>query len=377
MLLLALFLVSPVSVCAHITKYSPQVGVWGDDASIGNSGVQVGILTHRYAIDSGTFDYFWVGDNLADGSFIQFGYGMEPGRFCLRWINESCTGITDNISNSDARWQWQYWPNASLDKFDVVIGRTNSAGENDTWHTYAIMPNAAGWAFVLDGVEVDNITVHALKSKDRAYAVAERNTDSSSFGTLGPVEFKNLEYLDNGGWHTVDSLLILRSHSILSGNLVNPYGLELKGPNDVVAGSSLPLLGDDQLLWTSGDVTLVVSAGQNAKAFVTVLSNTTMFTNTSSVGVPQGMFASVQLQDAKIASPGFFGMVGGVDVFAGWTGNVNTSNTSVRILMDGNKSIQANWEIYLPSLLIFVVIVLIVIGLLGVLGYFLSRWKQL
>jgi hypothetical protein len=71
-------------VGARLNKYSLQAGAWGDDASQHNLGVRAEIRTHIYEADDGTFDYFWIGDNLVDGAFIQFGYAFQPGNFCLR-----------------------------------------------------------------------------------------------------------------------------------------------------------------------------------------------------------------------------------------------------------------------------------------------------
>ena len=61
-----------------------QIGVHGDPASEGSSGVSVAIRTHVYSAREGDLDYFWVGADLSDGGFIQFGYSLQPGYQCLR-----------------------------------------------------------------------------------------------------------------------------------------------------------------------------------------------------------------------------------------------------------------------------------------------------
>ena len=96
-----------------------QVGAWGDAASVGNTGVQVEILTNSYNVSSQQEDAFWVGDVLSDGSFVQFGYLiLPPGYYCLNaHITEngtSCSGAEDNVVFSDARWFWAYFPNAQV-----------------------------------------------------------------------------------------------------------------------------------------------------------------------------------------------------------------------------------------------------------------------
>ena len=45
-----------------------KVGVSGDDASIGNAGVQAEIRTHYYDTYPTMFDYFWIGTLLEDGA---------------------------------------------------------------------------------------------------------------------------------------------------------------------------------------------------------------------------------------------------------------------------------------------------------------------
>ena len=213
--LLVLCLQSEVVHGATGTVYSLHVSAWGDNSSIGNSGVGAEIRTYSYAIPSSEKAHhsFWVGDNLANGGFIQFGYELlKAGRYCL--YGEAvidhiiCKGSYDSIANGDARWFWQYWPNGSVVDFYSGIGTANSAGPDGAWHTYQIMPNiAGGWSFVFDGKTVANMNVFQwTNSKDRVYVAAEEVTESSSAsGSLGPVEFRNLTYY-NQNWSQVKYL---------------------------------------------------------------------------------------------------------------------------------------------------------------------------
>lgn len=93
-----------------------QIGAWGDEASVGNTGVQVEIRTNAYNVSNLETDAFWVGDVLSDGAFVQFGYIIpSPGYYCLNGHvtgeGTSCLGAADNIGFSDARWFWSYFPN--------------------------------------------------------------------------------------------------------------------------------------------------------------------------------------------------------------------------------------------------------------------------
>ena len=192
--LLTLFMIISSSAAvarAQVGNHVLQVGAWGDDASKGNTGVRSDIRTHIYNATPSDFDYFWVGDNLQGGAFIQFGYGYESGYYCLQgqWVQGqlTCSGSSENIGTSDARWQWQYWPNASANDYFYEIGPANSVGENGTWHTYSITPNSGdGWGFLLDGVQVANITSSWHASRDAAYVIAEKLQTLILQETLAP-----------------------------------------------------------------------------------------------------------------------------------------------------------------------------------------------
>jgi hypothetical protein len=45
-----------------------------------------------------------------------------------------------------------------------------------------------------------------VKPKGAAYFVAEKGSDTATFGKLEPVEFRNLAYLKDYGWHSVTEL---------------------------------------------------------------------------------------------------------------------------------------------------------------------------
>ena len=143
--------------------YALQVGAWGDDASRGNSGIAANIRTHVYSVSADYGNSFWVGDILANGGFIQFGYQLSsPGYYCLNGeivgVQTICQGSADTIGNNDARWFWQYWPNPNTIDFYSGIGSANSAGPDGSWHLYQILPNEEnGWTFVLDGKTVSSI----------------------------------------------------------------------------------------------------------------------------------------------------------------------------------------------------------------------------
>ncbi len=255
LLLVLTFMLSLPPAQAHLNKYSLQVGAWGDPSSFGNIGVQVEVRTHIYEAKSPDLDYFWVGDVLQNKAFIQFGYSLEPGYECLLGKNVgnnfTCSSAIEKVEASDARWEWQYWPDFSGYVFYLGRGKANSAGPDGSWHNYTIAPDSEGeWSFLLDNQRVASTVFPVVSSNESAFFVAEKSTDDVSLGRLGPVEFQNLSYLKSDGWHSVASLTALVGHGINTENVTNPYGVQSLGPNHVIAGSNVTQLTQGQLLWS-------------------------------------------------------------------------------------------------------------------------------
>ncbi|HMK83323.1 MAG TPA: hypothetical protein VK503_06365 [Candidatus Bathyarchaeia archaeon] len=260
LVLMSIFLLILIPNVRADYSHELQLGAWGDDGSKGNKGVSVEIQTHIYSTNEGDFQYFWVGDNLDNGAFIQFGYIYEPGYWCLRGQTVggkfTCRGSSAQVGVSDPIWEWQYWPDVNGNDFYFEKGPANSAGLDGSWHKYSIQPDSAGgWSFVLDGREVSHITVAWTKSQDAAYFVAEKGGNTATFGRLGPVEFRNLVYLKDDGWHTVAALYASVGCAVGTDcNVKNPYGVMLEDSGVVIAGSGIHQPKDKTLLW--GTLTL-------------------------------------------------------------------------------------------------------------------------
>jgi hypothetical protein len=346
---------------------SIQVGAWGDDASRGNMGVRVEIQTHTYDGYPGVLDYFWVGDNLADGAFFQFGYAIQPGYYCLKGeqINGkfSCLSTSEQIMDSDVRWLWQYWPNQYRKDFYYEIGPAGSAGVNSTWHLYSITPNSTnGWAFEID----DRVVAHAdsplASSTDPAFIVAEKTSPSELRGQLGPVEFRNLAYLRSDGWHPASSFVALVNCGDGSTCLESTIGVAAPAPNHIIVGSGVSKHADGELLWTIGFVNLDVIVHPETQFYVTTLSHTQLFTGNASVRVPEGMFAYVSLLAPATRAKGFLGTLGASDEFKGWIGDIRSQNMSVRLFMNRDVVIEATWSTS------FDIPLLLAAGLLGIIA---------
>ena len=253
--ILVLLIVTSTPIAAQ-GEFNLQVGATADGGSLGNIGISADIRTNSYNVSRPDLaDAFWVGNNLQNGSFIQFGYILQPGSYCLagKIIGDhvDCRTKYVQIGESDARWFWEYWPNASNPEFYFGTGGNGSAGAQGSWHNYRIEPSRQdGWAFIFDGHQVDNFSAHYAPSKDPAYMVAEKVTLSLVPGVLGPVEFRNLAYLTQDGWHNSSALYALVGCGVNPVCIANPYGISLEGPNQIIAGSGLSQPQDRDLLWS-------------------------------------------------------------------------------------------------------------------------------
>lgn len=361
MSLLALFVVNLPSVAVSENEFSLQVGATGDDASRGNSGVRAEILTHAYRAASMGLDYFWVGTVLQTGAFVQFGYALEPGQYCLKGMYVGgqflCLGGSDTISNLDARWQWQYWPNLYSKDFDYEIGPAQSAGSNGTWHLYSIVPSPTGGvSFTLDGVNIATINSHIAPSQEPAMMVAEK-AGSGGLGSLGPVEFRNMAYLKEDGWHLVDSLVSLSGCGINSSCPAdNPYGVSARGPNHIIAGSGVGFRRGGELLWTTGYVTLEVRVHPQVEFRIASISGEKTYVGNASVNVPKGLFVHISLVEVTRRTDGFLGTLGAKDEFQGWSGDLSSANQTVQLLMNHDKELIATWRMDYDSLIISVIL---------------------
>jgi hypothetical protein len=131
------------------------------------------------------------------------------------------------------------------------------------------MPNVlGGWDFVLDGQAVDSMAIPWTTSKDAAYFAAEEITsDPVPSGDLGPVEFRNLSYLNQSSWHEVESLTALSGCSVVTPKTPScdnlPYGITVLGPNDVIAGTGEQRRERGETLWAT-QWTLTLNAPHEA-----------------------------------------------------------------------------------------------------------------
>ena len=366
-LLLVFVLANSTSLTASSSQptTSVKVGAWGDDASRNNLGVEAQIQTHAYDSYPTTLDYFWVGDFLANGAFIQFGYSLQIGEQCLRGASVTgkfnCLGATQLIFASDVRWEWQYWPNRYASDFYYEIGPEGSGGINGTWHKYVIEPGPSRtWEFILDGQVVANSNFTESRSTDPELMVAERSPGANVSYPLGPVSFNELGYFDGEVWKQSESLIAINDCATTAICPSNSFGTLASGANAVIAGTNVPSSEDGSLLWTSGYARLDANVHPGVQFYITSFSGTRTYNGTAQVDVPEGMLAYVSILDTTTSSTGLLGLIGGQDHFEGWMGAANSKNLTVSVLMNSDRSIAAEWTTD-ATVTIFVLLGLVII----------------
>ncbi len=335
---LIMILFSNVKSAAAQSKVNIQVGVWGDDSSKGNTGISVEIKTKSYSVSSpDVAEAFWVGENLDNGAFIQFGYIIEPGYYCAQGSTiYGCSGGV-HYGASDAYWFWEYWPISTTNDYYFANGPPGFLIQG-SWHTYRIQPDAVkGWDFVLDGQTLSRLPQFQWTiSNDVVTAVAEEVTSSSiATGNLGPVEFRNLSYLKTDGWHAVITVTAIHGCGYANpscGGVTNPYGVSVLGPNDILAGAGMTLRSDGDLLWTSGPV-LLLEGPRDATFVVNGVTATTLKPMALNAGAYEiAVSDSVEVNDSMRL------------VFDHWSNGAQTA--AVQISLTSNLTLQA---IYLPQ----------------------------
>ncbi|HUK51636.1 MAG TPA: hypothetical protein VLV18_11410, partial [Terriglobales bacterium] len=371
---------------ASLTTTSPrptptiQVGAWGDDASRNNLGVKTMILTHTYDAFPDTLDYFWVGDYLNNGAFIQFGYSLQIGTTCLSGADirgqVDCLGSTEIIFGSDARWEWQYWPNRQSSDFYFQIGPEGSAGVNDTWHEYGIdIGPSRTYEFLLDGQVVADSNFTGSRSSNPVLAIAERSpaTSNDSY-PLGPVAFRGLAYFDGNSWRESDDLVTIDNCGTGTSCPIDTYGSSSLGENSFVTGSNIMGPTDGTLLWARSYVPLDVNVHPGARFYITSVSGTNAYNSSANVYLPKNMLAYISLVDTSTNTPGILGLIGAQDHFDGWEGAAVSNNRVVPILMDTGNSIRADWttDMTVPLLLLSVFAAILIVAA----GMSFLRWRK-
>ncbi len=205
-----------------------QVGVSATADGMESTAMRTTIRTQvPTKIASQTNDYYWIGSYLADGSFIQVGYGVSGSDHTAHWFYCSFT--------------------AQHQEAACPLGPPNSAGSVGSWHTYSleltkqIAQQQWVWTATMDSTVIGTITTTAASTgvmSPSVYAEVSAFHPIPAANSLGQVEFHpaiQLHGQSDQHYHTPQGVTIAYSQA----NVCPPYGMSIIRANDVVLGSGL------------------------------------------------------------------------------------------------------------------------------------------
>lgn len=212
------------------------------------TGASVEIRTHVPSItemqssisEAGTS--FWVGLDFPNDAFIQVGYTSWP-----------------NTGSSYPQRFWEYYPPKTASAGGGVFHgdfQGDEVGPDGAWYTYAMWSQGDTWSFYINNILDGSYNVGASSSSGTLSAVAEVEGAYTTHTILGPTEFRDFAYRDtNNVWHNVSSAIgyvgLGAGSGTLPSEITNPYGLQVLSTNDWMAGSGLPQIRNNQVLWAN------------------------------------------------------------------------------------------------------------------------------
>ncbi len=309
-----------------------QFGVRGGKSTTFNNGASVNIQTiTNQKILSGSSGY-WVGENLANGAFIQMGYLIEnqSGTYPSICVISGCSGF-QNILRGDAEWFYEYFPPGFSSSFLGKIGSDNSAGVNGTENNYTFYSNGSNWYFKFNGNIVGSVNLGSNTSgQNIPIAFGELANTSNTNTFLKPVIFNNLEFYKNGTFLQVPNGYVYIGYGEGSQTqLPNPYGVQelLNQVNYFEVGSNLTIYPDNTRLWTLGYTLSINSTYGNISSKHGFIAY-----SKTNINVPNIIYLN---NNTRV-------------VFISWTGTGLGSYTGISnystIYLNQNITETANWE---------------------------------
>lgn len=211
----------------HLKNLNFEVGSKSTIAN--NQGIEAEIRTEYSATSANITDYFWIGENISNAGFVKFGY----------FLNKDTSGLFVKVYN--------YTATILNYTFPLNLGGNNSLNE------YTILFNSQALSFYLNSALILNLSYSSINDNGYTgqtvyYAVAETKNALSTYSPLGPVEFKNFKFLENGTWNVLNYGALFK-HS--SQHIYSVYSaLEIPYTNDdFIAGLIYQDINQSQILW--------------------------------------------------------------------------------------------------------------------------------
>lgn len=298
-----------------------------------NSGASVQIQTIQpQNISSGSMA-FWVGENLANGAFLQIGYTVfnRTGSVPNNCTPTGCTG-RQPVTAGNAEWFYEYFPAGDNSSFFGSIGPDGSAGVNGTFMNYSFYSQGNVWYFEVNGTVVGSADLGTGASGPYTpTALAEIANTSTASTYMLPVVFANLSAYKYGTFLPVqDAYGIVGYGTGSETRLANLYGVEEldNRVNYFAVGSGLPRSTNGTQMWNLGYRLTVVSQYGNIASKASYIAYST----------------------PTLSAPGLAAIGPGARaVFVGWTGSGRGAYTgtsqSQQLFMSSNITEIANWQV--------------------------------
>ncbi len=314
-------------------QYWFQFGTRAGSSAQGNNGASVTIQTVApQNVKSGSLA-FWIGEDLANGAFIQAGYLVEneTGMYSSTCDISSCKDY-QQLNASDAEWFFEYFPSGFSGGFLGTIGPDGSAGKNGSLNTYAFYSSGNEWYATFDGNVIGSTNLGVSSSGSQTpVAFGEIANTSGINQYITPVAFQNLSIYSNSKIIPVTKGFAYIGYG--SGSLEDlhdPYGVaEVQNKvNYFEVGSNLKQPSNGTQLWSLGYSMNVSSQYGN-------ISSNSKYIAYSSVQITAPSI--IQLNDtARVIFIGWKGSGTGA-----YTGSASTTN----MIITGNITEKAQWDL--------------------------------
>ncbi len=318
-------------------NYWFQFGARGGISSEFNNGTMASIETVFPQNYSNGSPAFWVGEDLANGAFLQMGYliANQTGSYPSYCSEQFGCGKYQDIKAGQEEWFYEYFPeNYNGGGFLGGIGSPGSAGANGTYNRYGFYYNQSSgyWDFLFNGKVVGNVSLGSPGSGVHSPVAFGEVANATANGTfINPVNIKNFSVYTDGEFTPAPQGYAYIGYG--SGSLENvpvPYGVEEIGNrvNYFKIGSGLPRPLNGTSLWNQGYVLSINSEYGNLTNFGEYLGYSRI----------------------KLYAPRIVNISNGVSaVFTGWVGRGYGSYTgpanTTAIVMESNITETAEWQI--------------------------------